>query len=129
VVIGVMTWTTVYGTDDDFPLGPMVQYAFRTDPNGVIDDNYVEADTTAGVRIRVPLSNEGVGMKRAQLEGQLLKIMADPSLLQQLAEAQKRLHPADPHYTKVYVMQDRKQLRDGRKVGTTTTVLAQWEVR
>ena len=127
-VLLTLGWTTVYGTDDDFPLGPMVQYAFRTDPDSFIDSHYVEADTTDGRRITVPLSNRGVGMKRAQIEGQLLKFIADPSMLQQLAEAQERLHPDEPHYTRVYLMRDRLTLRDGRGAGHTIEVLAQWAV-
>lgn len=127
-VVLTLFWTTAYGTDDDFPLGPMVQYAFRTDPNGFIDSHYVEADTTDGRRITVPLSNRGVGMKRAQIEGQLFTFITNPSTLQQLAQAQERLHPDEPHYTRIYLMRDRLTLRDGRGAERTVEVLAQWTV-
>lgn len=127
--IGLIVYGTAGGSDDDFPFAPMSMFAFRTDPNGDINSHYLEAVTDQGQRIRVPMSNSGVGMSRAQLEGQLLKIMANPSLLQNLADAQRRNAPAAPHYVHLYVMRDRIVLRDGSADHTVTEQLAEWAVR
>ncbi|HJY24930.1 MAG TPA: hypothetical protein VJ649_04560, partial [Actinomycetes bacterium] len=78
--LGILLYGTVRGTDDMFPFGPLVQYAFSVDPNGEIRSTFIEADTDDGNVVRVPLSLDGVGIKRAEIEGQLTKIVADPSL-------------------------------------------------
>lgn len=127
--IALIVYGTAGGSDDDFPFAPMSMFAFRTDPNGDINSHYLEAVTEQGQRIRVPMSNSGVGMSRAQLEGQLLKIMADPSLLQTLADAQRRNAPDAPHYVHLYVMRDRIVLRNGSADHTVTEQLAEWAVR
>lgn len=120
---------TATGTDDDFPFAPMSMFAFRTDPNGFIDSNYLEATTDRGERIRVNMSNSGVGMSRAQLEGQLYKVISDPSLLQILADTQHRNAPAAPHFVHIYVMRDRTVLKDGIADHAVTEQLAEWTVR
>ncbi|MCF2529017.1 hypothetical protein [Yinghuangia soli] len=127
--IALIVHGSLLGNDDQFPFAPMSMFAFRTDPNGNIDAHYLEADTDAGTRIKVPMSRNGAGMGRAELEGQLLKIIADPALLQNIADTQRRLQPGLPHYTHVYVMRDRTVLRDGAKDHTVTEQLADWAVR
>lgn len=126
--IGLIIQGTATHNDDHFPFAPMSMYAFRTDPNGAIDSYYLEADTEAGRRIKVPMRS-GVGIARAELEGQLPKITADPSLLQSIAEAQRRLQPSLPHYTHVYVMRDRIVLKDGAEDREVTEQLTDWQVR
>ncbi|MEU8136663.1 hypothetical protein [Streptodolium elevatio] len=126
--IALIVHGSLLGNDDQFPFAPMSMFAFRTDPNGNIDSHYLEADTDAGTRVKVPMSRNGAGMGRAELEGQLFKIMADPSLLQNLADTQRRLHPDTPHYVHIYVMRDRTVLRDGAKDHVVTEQLADWKV-
>src|SRR5262245_12194532 len=67
-VLAALVWGSGWGKDDAFPAGPMVQYAFYVNPNGTISSNYIEADTTAGTRIKVRLSSEGVGIPRGEIE-------------------------------------------------------------
>ncbi|HKE52248.1 MAG TPA: hypothetical protein VKE25_12140, partial [Actinomycetes bacterium] len=70
-VLLALAYGTIWGADRHFPFGPMVQFAFSVDPNGQIRSVYIEADTTTGVRVQVPLTSEGVGIPRAEIEGQL----------------------------------------------------------
>lgn len=125
--ISLIIYGTAGGTDDDFPFAPMSMFAFRTDPNGLIASHYLEAVTEQGQRIRVPMQD--VGMSRAQMEGQILKIMADPGLLQILADTQRGLAPGDPHYVHLYVMRDVIVLKDGSRDHMFTQQLAEWAVR
>jgi hypothetical protein len=127
--LAVLVWGSGWGTDDAFPAGPMVQYAFYVNPNGTISSNYIEADTTAGARIRVRLSSEGVGIPRGEIEGQLSRIIAHPSLLQAIADAQQRRHPGEPQFVRLYLMTDVTTLHNRIPGKITTKTLATWDVR
>jgi hypothetical protein len=127
--IGALIWGSVWGIDDVFPAGPMVQYAFYVDPNGTISSNYIEADTTAGTRVKVRLSPAGVGIPRGEIEGQLGRIIADPSLLQSIADAQQRRHPDEPQFVRLYLVVDVTHLHDHVPGAVTKETLATWDVR
>jgi len=128
VLLG-LAYGTIWGSDQHFPFGPMVQFAFSVDPDGQIRSVFIEADTTAGTRVRVPLTSEGVGIPRAEIEGQLPQIERDPSLLQGIAVAQRRRHPDQPQYLRLYLMVEITQLQDRRPAGQSVDQLAVWEVR
>ena len=117
---------TVVGADQDFPFGPMVQYAFYVDPDGEIDDTYLEADTTAGTRVRVPLTVDSVGVNRAQVEGHLDQIRRDPAELASLAQAHRRRHPGDPGFTRLYLRQHVTDLHDASISSRYERTVAEW---
>ena len=129
LVLAALGYGTVRGTDDLFPFGPLVQFAFSVDPDGEIRSTFMEADTTAGTHVQVRLSAKGVGIARAEIEGELTKIERDPSLLQGIADAQRRLHPAEPQFTRLYLVTDVTELRDGVAAGRRTETVATWTVR
>lgn len=129
-VIGTLLYTTSCGTDDDFPLGPMTQFAFSVkDDGGEIHSHWLEADTAAGTHVKLPMDAVGAGMKRAEIEGQMTRIVRDPSLLQGIADAQRRLHPDRPALTRIYLVHQVKTLRDGKVVATSVRNRAVWAVR
>ncbi|MDI2132700.1 hypothetical protein [Yinghuangia seranimata] len=127
--IGLLVYGTATHNDDNFPFAPMSMFAFRTDPNGSIDAYYLEANTDSGARVKVPMTRNAAGMARAELEAQLGRIMADPSLLQSIADTQRRLQPGMPHYTRLYVMRERIVLKDGARDHKETQQLVDWQVR
>jgi hypothetical protein len=120
---------TARGNDDLWPFAPMSQFAFGVDLQGEIRSTYVEALTTDGEIVRVPLSPRGVGIARAEVEGQLPNIVDDPSKLRALAVAQRRLHPRRPGYVHLWLRQTVTQLVDGRPGEATRETLAEWRVR
>jgi hypothetical protein len=129
-VIGTLLYTSSCGTDDDFPLGPMTQFAFSVkNDGGEIHAHWLEADTAAGAHIRLPMDAVGAGMKRAEIEGQMTRIVRNPSLLQGIADAQRRLHPGRPAPTRIYLVHQVRTLRHGRVVSTTVRNRAVWDVR
>jgi len=74
---------TLWGQDDDFPVGPFRMYATSAKPTGT-----VRIAELWGVRpdgTRVLLQAHDVGLRRAELEGQLPRFRKDPSLLAALA--------------------------------------------
>ena len=120
----------VQDNNDLFPFGSLSQYATARDPDGTVNSVYVLADTADGEQVRVPLNPTGVGVGRAEIENQLDRVLADPSLLQALADAHAGLHPDEAPYTLLYLMRDTHQLDDGRPTGeVSTTELATWTVR
>jgi hypothetical protein len=53
----------------------------------------------------------------------------DPSLLQSLADAQRRLHPDQPRYRRLILGERVTTLRDGRAVDVRDETKATWDVR
>jgi hypothetical protein len=129
IVLGLLLYGSAEGGDDLFPFGPMTQYSFRIDPDGEIRALWVEADAADGRHLRLDLSSSAdVGVARAEVEGQLDKIIADPSRLAELATAWSRLHPDRPALTRLTVGQDVVELRDGRESGRRTDRFVSWSV-
>jgi len=128
-VLGALCYGSARGDDDLFPFGPMNQYSFRVDPNGMIRSLWLEVDTTAHTHVRVDLSSAlEVGVSRAELEGQLDRIITAPARLQQLAAAWGALHPDRPRLTELTVGQDVVLLRHGRAAGHRRDVFTSWTV-
>jgi hypothetical protein len=130
LVVGAAAVTagSVVGDDGHWPFGPMSQYAFSVPDDGAVSSRYVMADTVDGTTQRVPLTSGGVGVRRAEIEGQLPRIQHDPSMLQDLAVAAYRMHPDWPRYARLRVEEQVTRLRGGRVAGTEHRVLASWTV-
>src|SRR4051812_25574306 len=100
-------------------------YATRDDPDGLVVSTRVEAVDSSGRVLVVP--DTATGMRRAEIEGQVGRFRADPALLGALSRAHDRLHPDEPAYDVVRVVERRYQLRDSRPTGTQSeTVVATW---
>lgn len=124
--LGVLVAGTVAWQDDAFPFGPFSMYAFTVQPAGDIVSTTVQADTDDGRRVAVDLDTGGVGMRRAEIEGQLSRMKRHPDLLGAMSRAHHRLHPKAARYRAVYIVQSTTRLRDGVAAGTVTTVVASW---
>ncbi|HEX2074602.1 MAG TPA: hypothetical protein VHF92_12525, partial [Geodermatophilus sp.] len=121
-VLALVLAGTVVGTDADFPFGPFKMYSTRADPDRPVVSTSVVGRTADGERVR--LSGGEVGLRRAEFEGQLPRLVEDPALLALLAESYAEHHPdADP-LVEVQIVQRRYVLVDGRRTGAVTdTVL------
>jgi hypothetical protein len=127
--LGGLLYGSVAGTDDLFPFGPLRQYDGPYDVNGSIVSTYLEADTSTGQRIEVPLEHASVGVGRADIEGQLDRLRAHPELLGELADAWATLRPDRPELVRLYVRQDTTRLRNGRSVGPPESrTVVSWRV-
>jgi hypothetical protein len=129
VLVTGVTSGSLVGQDPWWPFAPMSQYAFSVDLDGEIRSTFVEADTVDGDTVRVPFGNDGIGIGRAEVEEQLDRLVADPSLLQGIAEAHANRLPEQPPYSVVRLMQRVSQLDDGREVARRDVVRAAWRVR
>jgi hypothetical protein len=127
--VSLALYGALLGTDDLWPFSPMTQFAFSVSRDGEIRSAHVDAVTDEGRVVAVPLNAHGVGVARAEIEGQLSRIVRDPSLLQNLAVAQHRLHPDQPQYRRLFLRETVTRLRDGRAVAVREETLATWDVR
>ena len=118
------------GTDDLWPFGPMSQYAQTVPDDASIDYTRISALDDTGATVDVPLNIEGAGVARAEIEARTGEIVADPSLLQSVADGWARKHPDEPAYVRLELIRDTTTLVDGRVSGPPkSTVLATWQVR
>ena len=124
VVAVLLLAGSVHGSDDDFPFGPFRMYAGVNDPNGDVVSSYLQAVLPSGKAIRV--DERGTGLRRAELEAEVGGFIKDPASLQSLAKAHAELHPDEPAYVEVQVVQLDQHLRHAALADQTTKVVAQW---
>lgn len=125
VVLGLLLAGTVFGQDDAFPFGPFRMYATRDDPDGLVVSTRVEAVDATGRLVVVP--DTATGLRRAEIEGQVGRFRSDPRLLGELSRSHDALHPDEPAYAEVRVVERRYRLHDSRPTGEQTeTLVAQW---
>ena len=118
------------GTDDLWPFGPMSQYAQTVPDDASIDYTRIAALNDTGATVDVPLNIEGAGVARAEIEARTGEIVADPSLLQSVADGWARKHPDEPAYVRLELIRDTTTLVDGKVSGPPASkVLATWQVR
>ncbi|MEO5876858.1 MAG: hypothetical protein ABIS86_02705 [Streptosporangiaceae bacterium] len=129
-LVGTLFWNSCYGEDDDFPLGPMTQFAFYVQSSGgQINSRWLEADTAAGEHLKLSFNASGSGLKRAEVEGQAGLIERDPSLLQGIADRLNQGRSGPSRLTRIYVVHQTKTLDRGRVVRTVQRNQAVWDVR
>ena len=95
-----------------------MQTADKPYPNAAVISTRTVALTPEGEEVR--LSGGEVGLRRAEFEGQLDRIEAEPELLGLLAEAYLERHPGAPELVSVQVVQRRFELVEGRQTGEFT---------
>jgi hypothetical protein len=130
LVVGVFLVVrgSLLGTDADWPFGPMSQFAFRVGPNDGIHSTFLEARNAAGDVIIVPISPKQLGIGRAEIEGQLPNIVREPSMLSDLADSYRRLHPTAPPLEQLWLRDRVTELRNGRAVGEHVAPIVGWPV-
>lgn len=130
LVFSVLAVGQVVNTNDWFPLGSLSQYSYGRPSNTPTKSIRIIATTTEGKETRVPLNNTGVGIGRAEVEGQLDRILAEPYRLEGLARAWNGLHPNRPQYTKLRVERTIAYVENGKPTGDyDVEVLTTWDVQ
>ncbi len=125
IVFGLLLAGTAWGQDDHFPFGPFRMYATRQRLDGSTTWYHVQARTAAGKLVDVPGS--AYGLRRAELEGQIPRFVAQPALLSELLEAYERRVPDGPELVEIHLVKSRQRLHAGRPVGDVTDkVLVTW---
>ncbi|HVE99209.1 MAG TPA: hypothetical protein VNA12_08525 [Mycobacteriales bacterium] len=118
---------TAYGDDDHFPLGPFRMFSTKTSRDGAVKVSLVRGVTVDGAAVRLEMAS--FGMRRAEFEGQLERIAANPSLLGELVETRARRRPNARPLREVRLISARWLLEDGRRVGYVEVPVAVWTRR
>ncbi|MGY1682227.1 hypothetical protein [Geodermatophilus sp. SYSU D01176] len=118
VVLALLLGGTVWGNDSEFPFGPFRMYSTRADPDRPVVSTRVVGVTADGDEVR--LSGGEVGLRRAEFEGQLPRLVDRPELLGLLAGSYAAAHPDAEPLVAVRVVQRRYALDDGRTTGEVT---------
>ena len=126
VVVVLLAVGTFWGSDDDFPFGPLRMYATSTSPNGRVGLTAVWGTTVTGEDVKI--SPGALGMRNAELEGQLPRLVDNPHLLGALARTYHERFPDRPEFVHVRLQRNYKDLEDGEVVGRHTVVVAEWDV-
>ena len=127
VVLALLLAGSVWGDDSEFPFGPFRMYSTRADPDTPVVSTRVVGVTAAEEEVR--LSGGAVGLRRAEFEGQLPRLVDDPSLLGLLADSYEASHPGGPELVRVEVVQRHIELADGEPTGAyTDDVLVSYEL-
>lgn len=127
VAIGITAGTA--GEDDrTWPFAPMVQFAFKVDTDSEIHSVGLEGLDTAGRRVVIPLGYGGIGLERAEIEGQRERIVDEPRRLQAVAVLWASYAPDRRRLARVDMIDTVSTLRDARVVGTRKLTLAKWSV-
>jgi len=107
---------TVVSDDEGFPFGPPRMYATRADPNAPVSSTRVVGLTDDGAE--VPLSGGEVGLRRAEFEGQVPRLVDNPELLGLLALTYADNHPEAQPLRAVAIIVRRYELDDGVRTGS-----------
>jgi hypothetical protein len=117
--------STCWGSDDDFPFGPMRMYAGADAPDDPAPDTRVEGVDTGG--LVVALTERNTGIRRAEIEGQQDRYVADPRLLREVARAYADRNPGASALVEVRVVIRWYGIRHSRPTGTfTDETVARW---
>lgn len=106
---------TVYADDYAFPFGPPRMYATRADPDTPVSSTRVVGLDEDGEE--VPLSGGEVGLRRAEFEGQVPRLISDPGLLGLLAETYATNHLDEDPLVAVAIIVRRYELDHGVRTG------------
>ena len=115
---------TFWGDDDHFPFGPFRMYSVANKTDGVIRVPDLEATTESGLTIDVAFSD--IGLRRAELEGQTDRFIADPSLMRHLVTAYERFGDGEHRIVEIRVVEESNYLRNGSVYKTEKQVVASW---
>lgn len=125
LVLVLLLIGTFWGDDDMFPVGPFRMYSVTNELDGTVATVTFDAITADGERVE--LGAEAFGLRRAEVEGHLARLVDHPSSLQGLVAAYERLHEDGASIAELRLVEEASRLEDGRPVSTERRVLASWE--
>ncbi|MCU1345844.1 MAG: uncharacterized protein JWL70_2110 [Acidimicrobiia bacterium] len=117
-VFGLLIAGTLNGDDDQFPFGPFRMYASAVDNNGAVRSLSISGVDDQGrpVAIRAGL----IGMRPAEFEGQLSRLIDNPPLVDSLARSYRSHQHGGQKLSELRLVERSFQLVNGRQVGEAT---------
>ncbi len=117
---------SVWGDDDDFPFAPFRMYSTTTSPSGSVRTPHFEGATASGTKLRI--DTEELGLRTAEVLGQMERFRRDPGLLGRLAQTYDP-RTADSRLVELSLVQGIHSLRGGRPSGYSEEVVSVWRER
>lgn len=118
---------TVWGQDDHFPFAPFRMYSTTTNPSGRVTLPYFVGVTVTGATHR--FETEELGLRTAEVLGQMKRFRRNPTLLQQMARANDSDSPPDQQLVRLRLVQEVHKLKDGRLDRKYQEVVSEWRAR
>lgn len=115
---------TFWGHDDHFPFGPFRMYSVANKTDGEIRVPALEVTTQSGKTMEMDF--EVMGLRRAEIEGQIDRFLVDPALLRHLVTSYERLHDTAERIVELRLIERVNYLRDGRTIRTDDHLLVSW---
>jgi hypothetical protein len=107
---------SLVGVDDHFPFGPFRMYSTTDRLNAPVADTRVDGLDAAGTPLA--LTEHNTGIRRAEIEGQLDRFVADPALLRTVARAYAARHPHAPPLVEIAIVVRWHELKSGLPTGS-----------
>ena len=127
---GLFCAGTLVGDDHWWPFSPWRMFSTSQAATGAVWSTGIEVQTAEapGVWAPAPLTPSNVGLNRAEVEGRIPQIQADPARLGTLARSHAELRPDAPAWTALRVVRRQILVVDRRPTGEERVeVLAQWQ--
>lgn len=125
-ILVLLGYGTFVGNDGDWPFGPLRQYAGATRVSSQILLTHVYGVHPSGRIVR--LNTEALGLRVAELDGQLPRLRRHPELLRPLAALYHRKYPDRAPLIRLIVKRDGKVIRNRKVVGEIHRIVAQVNV-
>jgi hypothetical protein len=120
---------SLVGNDHWWPFSPWRMFSTSQAATGSVWSTGIEVQTAdaPGEWVRAPLNPENVGLNRAEVEGRIPQIEADPTRLGTLARSHSELRPHSAEWTALRVVRRLIVVVDRKPTGEVRTeVLAEW---
>ena len=124
VVLGAVLAGTIWGDDDHFPFGPFRMYSTTNSLDDVVNTVKLEAEDETGATIEI--RTQDLGLRPAEVNGQVGRVREDPSLLQHLMDSYERANPDRPALVGLTLKYGLWQLENGMPVSYTEEEVATW---
>lgn len=124
VVIGALLVGGFFGYDDHFPFGPMGMYSRTNEVDGPVSSIHLEGTTVDGEVVTIKINS--LGMRPAELDGQVPRFRADPTLMQHVLETYERTNPDGYNLASLRLLRGIHQLKDRKEVSYEEEVIAEW---
>ena len=124
VAVALLLAGTFWGDDDHFPFGPFRMYSVANELDGEVATVTFVATTSRHDRIEI--GPEEFGLRPAEIEGQLPRLLQEPRALEGLVQAYEHLNTDPEDILVLRLVEEISILENGRPVATERKVLASW---
>ena len=117
---------TVWGDDDHFPFGPFRMYSTTNTLDDMVNTVKLEGVDASGATLEI--RTQDLGLRPAEVNGQVARFRRDPSLLRHLAASYARANPDEPRLVSLTLKYGLWQLSGGEPVSYSEEDIATWRV-